>query len=115
MAVTWQWDTVIGYVEGENPDGRTWKCLCYGGGNCPLVALSEWKEEGDAEDEVHYTLHNFVGDRQHLVNCLKDGVGWFDYKNIVFYSDVMNAKDLKMFCDLFIKYGVTFTVTKLNG
>ena len=111
MAVTWNWDTVIGYVEGVHPDGREWKCNCYGGGNCPLVALAEWTEDG----VDYHSLHNFVGDRQHLVNCLKNGVCWFDYKNIVFYSDVMPAKDLKMFCDLFIKYGVTFTVTRLNS
>ena len=107
MAITWDWNTKIGTIEERYEDGSSYVYSCYGGGNCPMVTLAEWEQDG----KEWHSLHGFIGDKQHLENCLKDDL----YRNVVsvtLYSSVMDSKDLKMVVTLLIKYGVPVTIRK---
>lgn len=95
MSLNWQWKEKRGYVEYENlkecPD---WKCWLYHG-NALMILLDE------NEKENTWQMHGFFVDKEHGINCLKDGM----YQDHVFhlYKHKSNVK----LAQLLAKYMVT--------
>lgn len=112
MAATWKWNSLVGIRIHENGVVEN----LYSGGNCVMVQLYEWTEEGDEEGYVHYNFNGFWNDLDHLKNCLglgKTHKGDSIYRNEnvswVFYSN-SGWSYLPKVCELFAKAGMNFEV-----
>ena len=68
MAVTWQWDDKVGdatLIQKFGDDERVFTLNLYNG-NCWLIMLNEYEEDG----KEMYEMHAFWADKGHMERCL---------------------------------------------
>ena len=65
MAVTWSWEEKRGEITSKKSNGKNYVTSIYEG-NCPLISLYEFKENG----EDMYNMHMFFIDDSHAKRCL---------------------------------------------
>lgn len=101
MAVTWDWKSKCGEIklEWKKPGTDEWnkdKFSLYSGGNCLLVILNEYRQNG----EKYYNLQGFFDDKTHMNKCLGISKGWDNkYKNLYADDDYMRFKSIRLLAD----------------
>jgi len=66
MAVTWSWEENMGQIVGRAPITNKKFTAQIFEGNCPLIALKEFKNNGEKE----YQMYMFFVDDSHAKKCL---------------------------------------------
>lgn len=123
MAVTWDWNTKVGYYELEQKHGedtRTFRVEMYGGGNCPFVEI--WENKSDNT----YQVQGFWVDKEHGKRMLglsknydgkKENLYENDYNHIT--KVVLNplVKGYKDIADLWARaeYDVLLSAKEFKG
>ena len=77
--LTWDWKSKFGEIEYENYKTNLYK------GNAMLIEIWE------SEDEKQYQIQNFLCDKMHFKNCLKDRKGdWLfkEIRKVTIYSNI---------------------------
>ena len=88
--VTWSWNSKIGtlrIIPDDDPKNPI-KVNMYQGGNCPLVLIYEWKEDG----KNMYNLWNFFGDKSHMQKCFGLQKNWEGKKDNIFKDYKFNME-----------------------
>ena len=65
MSVNWSWKAKSGEITGKGINGKEFTASIYEG-NCPLIALYEFKEDG----KDMYNMYLFFVDDSHAKKCL---------------------------------------------
>lgn len=111
MAITCEWNYIIGSIDCLGYDGDQYKLTIYGGGNCfGCICYVAEEEHEDGTIEKYRHLHDFIVDKEHLKRILaSDNCHYHDcYKHIWLNSQY---KEVYPIAKMLAQAGLTVTLT----